>query len=50
MGRKLPTAKNPEPKVIAIRVFAKDEAIAKSKYWVLMRKYNKIKRTEGEIV
>ena len=49
-GRRLPTTTIPEPKIIAVRVFARDETIAKSKFWVLMRKYNKFKRTDGQIV
>ena len=49
-GRALPTEKNPEPKVCVAKVFAKNEAFARSKFWRLNLKDHKLKRTHGEIL
>lgn len=32
-GRRLPTDSEPEPEVVCIRVFAKNELFAKSQFW-----------------
>ena len=49
-GRQKPTEAVPEPQVFALRVFAKDEAVAKSKFWKQMSLLNKIKRAVGQIL
>lgn len=49
-GRALPTEENPNPEVIAMRVFAKNVAFAQSKFWKLNRMQNKIKKSRGEVL
>ena len=49
-GRALPTEKKPDPKVCVAKVFAKNEAFARSKFWRLNLKDHSIKRTHGEIL
>ena len=49
-GRAKPTESVAEPQIYAIRVFAKDAVLAKSKFWKQMRILNKIKQTVGQIL
>ena len=49
-GRRLPTDANPEPEVIVVRVFAPNQAIAKSKFWKLNKRDHKLKKRDAEIV
>lgn len=50
MGRKLPTDKEPNPKVYAIRLFAPNRVIAKSKFWYHLRRQLKTKSAQGQIL
>ena len=50
MGRKLPTEQDPTPKVFAIRLFARNEVIAKSKFWYHLRRQLKLKSAQGQIL
>ena len=50
MGRKLPTEADPNPKVYAIRLFARNDVIAKSKFWYHLRKQLKTKSAQGQIL
>ena len=49
-GRALPTEENPTPEVIVVRVFAKNEVFAKSKFWSTNKVLNKIKKSQGEVL
>ena len=49
-GRALPTEQNPNPELICARVYAKNSAFAKSKFWKLNRVQNKIKKSKGEVL
>ena len=49
-GRHVPSDANPNPKVYKMRIFANDGVRAKSKFWYFLRKLNKIKRANGEIL
>ena len=49
-GRRLPSEKEPEPKVFTMRIFAKNEVLARSRFWYQMRKLNSLKRANGEIL
>ena len=49
-GRSKPTSNNEEPELTVIRVFAKNQAFARSKFWKIMRVQNKIKKSKGEII
>jgi len=50
VGRQIPTETNPEPTCYRIRVFAKNTVIAKSKFWYQMKRQNKVRRVQGEVV
>jgi large subunit ribosomal protein L18Ae len=50
VGRKIPTAKDPEPDVFRMKVFAGDEVAAKSRFWYFLPRLNKNKKMTGEIL
>ena len=50
MGRKLPTEQDPNPKVYAIRLFAPNDVVAKSKFWYHLRRQLKTKSAQGQIL
>ncbi|KAJ3199699.1 60S ribosomal protein L20 [Entophlyctis luteolus] len=50
IGRKLPTDKEPVPKLYRMRLFAPNEVVAKSRYWYFIKKVSKVKKASGEIV
>merc|ERR1711939_1214349 len=50
IGRKLPSDKEPQPKLYRMRIFAPNDVVAKSRYWYFMRKLRKVKKAAGELV
>ncbi|KAF8485682.1 ribosomal L18ae/LX protein domain-containing protein [Gautieria morchelliformis] len=50
LGRHLPTAQEPNPKLYRMRIFAKNEVVAKSRFWYFLRQLKKVKKANGEIV
>mmetsp|Transcript_7654 Transcript_7654/g.12524 ORF Transcript_7654/g.12524 Transcript_7654/m.12524 type:complete len:188 (+) Transcript_7654:65-628(+) len=50
VGRAAPTPKNPTPKIYRMRLFAKNQVLAKSRFWYFMKKINKAKRSGGELL
>ena len=50
VGRQNPSKENPEPTCFRIRVFAKNPVIARSKFWYEMKRQNKVRKIQGEIV
>lgn len=50
VGRAAPTEKQPVPKVYRMRLFAKNQVLAKSRFWYFMKKINKATRSGGEIL
>src|SRR5258708_3555912 len=50
IGRHLPTADEPAPKLYRMRIFAQNEVVAKSRFWYYLRKLKKVKKANGEIV
>merc|ERR1719337_721140 len=50
VGRKLPSETEPEPTCYRIRVFAKNTVIARSQFWYEMKRQNKVRKCQGEIV
>jgi len=50
MGRKTPTEQDPNPKVYALRLFAPNEVVAKSKFWYHLRRQLKTKSAQGQIL
>ena len=47
---RLPIVAETKPEILQMRVFARDEVTAKTKFWYNMRKLNKIKRSQGRIL
>lgn len=50
IGRKLPSAKEAQPKLYRMRLFAPNSIVAKSRFWYFVSKFHKMKRAAGEIV
>lgn len=50
IGRKLPSEKEPQPKLYRMRIFAPNEVVAKSRFWYFLRKLRKVKKATGEVV
>jgi len=50
VGRQYPSEANPEPTCYRIRVFAKNIVIARSQFWYEMKRQNKVRKCQGEIV
>lgn len=50
IGRKLPSEKEPQPKLYRMRIFAPNEVVAKSRFWYFLRKLRKVKKAAGELV
>lgn len=50
VGRRLPSAAEPSPKLYKMRIFAPNEVVAKSRFFYFLRQLKKIKRANGEIV
>lgn len=50
IGRKAPTPLDPSPEIFRMRIFAKDEVIARSRFWYFLHQYKKMKRSTGEIL
>jgi large subunit ribosomal protein L18Ae len=50
LGRKLPTEQEPNPKVYAIRLFAANKVVAKTKFWYHLSRQLKTKRAQGQIL
>ena len=49
-GRRKVADEKEESKVYSMRIFAKNEVVARSRFWYQMRKLNKLKRANGEIL
>ena len=50
LGRRHPSEKEPNPTVLALRVFAQNKVVAKSKFWYHMRAQQKLKSAQGQIL
>jgi len=50
LGRAAPTPKNPTPKIYRMRLFAKNQVLAKSRFWYFMKRINKAKKSGGELL
>merc|ERR1711964_249319 len=50
VGRKLPSESNPAPTLYRMRIFARDEVLARSKFWYHLKRQHKIRRIQGEII
>ena len=50
VGRLTPNAKNPNPNLYKMTIFAGNHVVAKSRFWYFTSMLRKIKKTHGEIV
>merc|ERR550537_1841964 len=50
VGRKVPSERDPNPKAYRIKLFSKNEANAKSRFWYFIRRIVKMKKANGEIL
>merc|ERR1711910_179347 len=50
VGRKLPSAMDPNPKLYRQQIFAPDSVAAKSRFWKFLSYYKKINKKVGEVV
>jgi len=50
VGRESPTTDSPDPVCYRIRVFAKNIVIARSQFWYEMKRQNKVRKCQGEII
>merc|ERR1712093_48616 len=50
VGRHVPTERDPNPKAYRIKLFSKNEANAKSRFWYFIRRIVKMKKASGEIL
>lgn len=50
VGRMLPSATSPTPKLYRMRLFAPNEIVAKSRFWHFLKKLKRVKRANGEVV
>lgn len=50
VGRKAPTATDPNPSAYRMKLFAGNEVLARSRFWYFMHQMRKMKKTTGEIL
>ena len=50
IGRKAPTAAEPDPPVYRMKLFAPNEVLARSRFWYYMHQYRKMKKTTDEVL
>lgn len=50
VGRKAPTAADENPEAYRMKLFARNEVMAKSRFWYFMHQMRKMKKTTGEIL
>ena len=50
VGRHRPTEAEAKPKLYRMRIFAKNDIVARSRFWYFMRKLHRVKKAAGEIL
>ena len=50
IGRKAPTARDPEPQIFRMRIFATNTVTAQSRFWYLLHRLHKLKKTTGDVL
>ena len=50
VGRKLPTERDPNPRLYKMQIFASNNVVAKSRFWYFASMLRRVKKTQGEIV
>ncbi|GCA62937.1 60S ribosomal protein L18a/ L20, eukaryotes [Kipferlia bialata] len=49
-GRPLPSESTPTPEIFRMKIFAPNDMVAKSRFWYFMKRLQKLKRANGEIL
>eukprot|EP01121_Diplochlamys_sp_Union-15-3_P007008 TRINITY_DN175_c0_g1_i3.p1 TRINITY_DN175_c0_g1~~TRINITY_DN175_c0_g1_i3.p1 ORF type:complete len:190 (-),score=31.99 TRINITY_DN175_c0_g1_i3:63-632(-) len=49
-GRAKPSEADPDPKIYRMKIFAKNEVQAKSRFWYFLKKLRKLKKANGELL
>lgn len=49
-GRMQPTEAHPTPKVFRMRIFARDQIVAESRFWYFMKRLQRVKKSNGEVL
>ena len=50
IGRQIPNQKIPEPELFMMKIFAQNEIRAKSRFWYFVKKTQKKKKVNGELI
>lgn len=50
VGRHVPTEKDPQPQIYRMKMWARDDVKAKSKFWYFLRKLRRVKKANGQIL
>lgn len=50
VGRHLPTEKIPNPQIYRMKLWARDDVKARSKFWYFLRKLRRVKKANGQIL
>lgn len=50
VGRKLPSERDPNPKLYKMEIFASNPVVAKSRFWYFTSMLRRVKKTHGEII
>eukprot|EP00461_Guttulinopsis_vulgaris_P009946 UN10017 len=50
VGRNKPTAKNTQPQIFRMKIFAQNKTVAVSRFWYFLAMLNKSKSTTGQIL
>jgi large subunit ribosomal protein L18Ae len=50
IGRAKPSDKEANPTLFRMRVFAKDQVRARSKFWYFLKRYKNIRKVQGQTV
>ncbi|KAG8460699.1 hypothetical protein KFE25_011474 [Diacronema lutheri] len=50
IGRMKPSEKDPAPKVYRMKLFARDDVCARSKFWYFISKLRRVKKANGQIL
>eukprot|EP00741_Cyanophora_paradoxa_P002667 tig00000615_g2588.t1 len=50
VGRRAPTEKEPNPKLYRMKIFAKNDVVARSRFWYYLSQLHKLKKYKGQIL
>jgi large subunit ribosomal protein L18Ae len=50
VGRHLPTERDPSPQIFRMKLWARDDVKARSKFWYFLRKLRRVKKANGQVL